>query len=80
MIHQSGAPSTAVRLSDGETLFAYSGDTEWTEALVAVADGADLFICECYGYAGQHRRPPELGDPQARGCPTCARGGSWSRT
>ena len=33
-------------------LFAYSGDTEWTDALVGVADGADLFIVECYGYAG----------------------------
>ncbi len=44
VIHQSGAPSTALRLSDGDKLFAYSGDTEWTEALVAVADGADLFI------------------------------------
>jgi ribonuclease BN (tRNA processing enzyme) len=52
VVHQSGAPSTAVRLSDGETLLAYSGDTEWTDALIGVADGADLFICECYGYAG----------------------------
>jgi len=53
VVHQSGAPSTAVRLSDGKTLLAFSGDTEWTEALVAVAAGADLFICECYAYAGR---------------------------
>jgi ribonuclease BN (tRNA processing enzyme) len=52
VIHQSGAPSTALRISDGRRLFAYSGDTEWTDALVGVADGADLFIVECYGYAG----------------------------
>ncbi len=52
VIHQSGAPSTAVRISDGSTTLAYSGDTEWTDALVPIADGADLFICECYGYAG----------------------------
>jgi ribonuclease BN (tRNA processing enzyme) len=52
VVHQSGAPSTAVRLSDGEKLIAYSGDTEWTDALIGVADGVDLFICECYGYAG----------------------------
>ncbi len=52
VVHQSGAPSTALRISDGEKLFAYSGDTEWTDALIGVADGADLFICECYGYAG----------------------------
>jgi ribonuclease BN (tRNA processing enzyme) len=51
VIHQSGAPSTAVRLSDGRSTLAYSGDTEWTDALIAVADGADLFIIECYDYA-----------------------------
>lgn len=52
VIHRSGAPSTAVRVSDGQRLFAYSGDTEWTDALLGVAAGADLFVCECYGYAG----------------------------
>ena len=52
VVHYSGAPSTALRLSDGKALFAYSGDTEWVEALVAVADNADLFIVECYGYSG----------------------------
>ena len=51
VVHQSGAPSTAVRISDGRTEFAYSGDTEWTEALLPVAAGADLFIVECYGHA-----------------------------
>jgi ribonuclease BN (tRNA processing enzyme) len=55
VIHQSGAPSTALRISDGQKRFAYSGDTEWTEALVGIADGADFFICECYGYAGALR-------------------------
>jgi ribonuclease BN (tRNA processing enzyme) len=52
VVHFSGAPSTAIRLSDGRSLFAYSGDTEWVETLVSVADGADLFIVECYGYSG----------------------------
>jgi ribonuclease BN (tRNA processing enzyme) len=53
VIHPSGAPSTALRLSDGEKVFAYSGDTEWTEALLPVAAQADLFICECYAFAGK---------------------------
>jgi ribonuclease BN (tRNA processing enzyme) len=53
VIHQSGAPSTALRLSDGEKVFAYSGDTEWTEALLPIAAESDLFICECYAYAGK---------------------------
>jgi len=53
VIHQSGAPSTALRLSDDECVFAYSGDTEWTEALLPIAAGADLFICECYAFSGK---------------------------
>ena len=47
------APSTALRLSDGEKTFAYSGDTEWTDALIPIAREADLFVCECYAYAGK---------------------------
>jgi ribonuclease BN (tRNA processing enzyme) len=53
VIHQSGAPSTALRLSDGCTIFAYSGDTEWTDAVLPIARGADLFICECYNDTGK---------------------------
>jgi ribonuclease BN (tRNA processing enzyme) len=53
VIHQSGAPSTALRLSDGDRTFAYSGDTEWTDALLPIARDADLFVCECYGHAGK---------------------------
>jgi ribonuclease BN (tRNA processing enzyme) len=51
VIHPSGAPSTALRLSHGGTVLAYSGDTEWTDALVPIANGADLFILECYEHA-----------------------------
>jgi ribonuclease BN (tRNA processing enzyme) len=46
--HSSGAPCTALRLSAGSRTFAYSGDTAWTDALLPIADGADLFITECY--------------------------------
>jgi len=53
VLHYSGAPSTAIVLSDGQKRFAYSGDTEWVEALVSVADGADLFVTECYGHSGE---------------------------
>lgn len=53
VIHQSGAPSTALRIGDGGKVFVYSGDTEWTDALLPIARGADLFICECYAYAGK---------------------------
>lgn len=50
VIHNSGAPSTAVRLTNGRTVLSYSGDTEWTDALVPIAADADLFIMECYDY------------------------------
>jgi ribonuclease BN (tRNA processing enzyme) len=52
VIHPSGAPSTGVRLRFGKKLLAYSGDSEWTDALFDVAKGADLFICECYKPTG----------------------------
>ena len=50
VIHFSGAPSTALRVTNGTKIFAYSGDTQWTEALLPIAAGADLFIVECYEY------------------------------
>jgi ribonuclease BN (tRNA processing enzyme) len=51
VIHSSGAPSTALRVSDGRKTLAYSGDTQWTDALLPIAAGADLFLVECFEYA-----------------------------
>jgi len=51
VVHQSGAPSTAVRLAADGKVLSYSGDTEWTDALIPIADGADLFVVECYDYS-----------------------------
>jgi ribonuclease BN (tRNA processing enzyme) len=46
MRHACGAPPLGLRLScDGRTI-AYSGDTEWTDALVALGRNADLLIVE----------------------------------
>jgi ribonuclease BN (tRNA processing enzyme) len=53
VLHYSGAPSTAIVLFDGHKRFAYSGDTEWVESLVSVADGADLLVIECFAYSGE---------------------------
>ncbi len=50
VIHPSGAPSYALKVSLGGKTLAYSGDTEWTDALIPVARGADLFICDCYSF------------------------------
>ena len=50
VVHPSGAPAYAVRLVGDGKVIAYSGDTEWTDVLVEVARGADLFICEAYTF------------------------------
>lgn len=50
VIHASGAPSTALRLAGHGKVLAYSGDTQWTDALLPIARGADLFITECFDY------------------------------
>jgi len=46
--HASGAPAYALQVTCDGKVIAYSGDTEWTEALLEAARGADLFICEAY--------------------------------
>jgi ribonuclease BN (tRNA processing enzyme) len=51
VLHNSGAPSTALRLAGGGKVLAYSGDTEWTDTLIRIAADADLFIVECYDYS-----------------------------
>jgi ribonuclease BN (tRNA processing enzyme) len=48
--HPSGAPAYALRVEWAGRTVAYSGDTEWSENLVAAAQGADLFVCEAYTF------------------------------
>jgi ribonuclease BN (tRNA processing enzyme) len=48
--HPSGAPAYAVRLDVAGKVVAYSGDGEWSDALIEVAAGADLFIAEAYTF------------------------------
>ncbi len=48
--HASGAPALAVRTQLGETTFAYSGDTAWTDVLASASAGADVFACEAYTF------------------------------
>ena len=50
VIHGSDAPAYALRVECDGRILAYSGDTEWTERLIPVASGADLFICEASTY------------------------------
>ncbi|HXV62371.1 MAG TPA: MBL fold metallo-hydrolase [Vicinamibacteria bacterium] len=50
VVHACGAPPYALRVDLGGKIITYSGDTQWTDRLVAAAAGADLFICEAYFY------------------------------
>jgi ribonuclease BN (tRNA processing enzyme) len=50
VVHPSGAPAYGLRIQCGDRLVAYSGDTEWTDNLLALSAGADLFICEAYTF------------------------------
>jgi ribonuclease BN (tRNA processing enzyme) len=48
--HPSGAPPYALRFEIEGMVLAFTGDTGWLEALCEVAQGADLFISECFQY------------------------------
>ncbi len=56
--HPSGALSYALRLGVEGKIVTYSGDTQWTDALVDASRDADLFICECHGF--EHSVPYHL--------------------
>jgi len=53
MVHPSGDPSTALRIEFDGKIVTYTGDTEWTEAIVPAAMGVDLLISEAYFYDKQ---------------------------
>jgi ribonuclease BN (tRNA processing enzyme) len=46
--HACGGIATGVRLSGPDAVFAYSGDTAWTDSLFELGADADLFIVECF--------------------------------
>jgi ribonuclease BN (tRNA processing enzyme) len=48
--HPSGAPPYALRLESGGKTLSFSGDTEWVDSLLPAANGADLFIAECFSF------------------------------
>lgn len=48
--HPSGAPPYALRLECAGKVLSFSGDTMWVDNLVPAADGADLFIAECFSF------------------------------
>ena len=47
---ESGGPFLGYRIETAGRVIAYSADTEWTQTLIPLARGADLFIAEAYHY------------------------------
>jgi ribonuclease BN (tRNA processing enzyme) len=48
--HTKKDVSLGFRINLGEGTIAFSGDTGWTEELIPLSAGADLFLCECTYY------------------------------
>lgn len=48
MVHWCGAPPYALRVALDGRIVSYTGDTEWVDAIVQAARGADLFVAEAY--------------------------------
>jgi len=55
VVHPAGPVSLGVRVECARKTIAYSGDTEWTDSLIPLAQGADLFLCECYTWEPKAR-------------------------
>lgn len=47
VIHSAGSLPHGLRIAVDGRVIGFSGDTEWTDELLRIADGADLMICEC---------------------------------
>lgn len=51
--HACGAPPFALRIECDGKVLAYTGDTQWTDSLIAVGHGADLLIAEALVFERQ---------------------------
>jgi ribonuclease BN (tRNA processing enzyme) len=55
VVHHVRDMAFGLKVKAGGKVLGYSGDTEWTDNLIELADGCDLFICESYRYDRQMR-------------------------
>ncbi|GGB81354.1 MBL fold metallo-hydrolase [Dyadobacter sediminis] len=53
VVHSSASLPHGIRIYTAGKIIAYSGDTEWTDQLISLAENADLFICECTFFTGK---------------------------
>jgi ribonuclease BN (tRNA processing enzyme) len=52
--HTKPDVSLALRVTVGGKSLAFSGDSGWTDELVTISAGADLFLCECTYFESNH--------------------------
>ncbi|XOV94769.1 MAG: MBL fold metallo-hydrolase [Bacteroidota bacterium] len=50
VVHSPPSNPHGVKINLNESVIGFSGDTEWTDQLIDLAEGTDLFICECNFY------------------------------
>jgi ribonuclease BN (tRNA processing enzyme) len=50
VVHKVESKPHGFRIETAGKIIAWSGDTEWTDTLPAMAAGADLLLCECTFY------------------------------
>ena len=50
MVHGGGKHAYGLRIEAAGKVLSYTGDTEWTEALIPLSQGSDLLIAECCAY------------------------------
>jgi ribonuclease BN (tRNA processing enzyme) len=62
----SGGPFLGYRIEIEGRIIAYTGDTEWTEALIGLGRDADLFISEAYTFERPVRNHLSLKTLEAR--------------
>jgi ribonuclease BN (tRNA processing enzyme) len=61
-----GGPSFSYRFETEEKIIAYTGDTEWTDALISAAKDADLFVAEAYFFEKKVKMHLDLESLEAR--------------
>jgi ribonuclease BN (tRNA processing enzyme) len=57
--HQVEDVALALRLTIGDKRVLYSGDSPWIDRFLDLANGADLFLCECTAFASSMGRHVE---------------------
>lgn len=49
-VHSEGTSPHMLRLQAEDRVIAFSGDTGWTEDIIPLCDGSDIFVCEASAY------------------------------